>query len=105
MNGMRGIAVSFSGEPGSPGEDFARRYEERHGGEPTVFAAVAYDAVRIIAEGLREVGNDRAALIEYVASVRDFDGVLGRTTMTAERQSQFPLNEWEIADGEATSWE
>lgn len=104
MDGMRGVAVSFDGE-GATGADFAERYEEEYGDFPTVNAAVAYDTIRIIAAGLEEVGNDRTALMEYVASLTDFDGALGPTTMSDQRQSEFPLNEWRIEDGEVGTWE
>lgn len=105
MEGMRGVAVSFDGSEGAAGAEFAQRYEQEYGVFPTVFAAVAYDAVHIIATGLAEVGDDPAALLEYVANVTGFDGVLGPTTMSPDRQSLFPLNEWEYRNGAVVSWD
>lgn len=104
MDGLRGVAVSFTGSEGK-GADFAERYEEAYGTWPNVTAAVSYDATLIIAEGLRQVGNDRKALIDYVSKVEGFEGVLGTTRMTEERQSDFPLTEYEIVDGEISSWQ
>lgn len=104
MNGMKGTAVSFVNDS-ETATGFAERYEEAYGTWPNVTAAVSYDGTMIIAEGLREVGNDRAALIEYVAGVEGYEGVLGTTNMTPERQSDFPLNEFEIVDGEISTWE
>lgn len=104
MNGMKGIAVSFIGDD-EAANAWAERYEEAYGTWPNVTAAVSYDATMILAEGLREVGNDRAALIDYVANVEGHEGVLGTTNMTPERQSDFPLNEFEITDGEIGVWE
>lgn len=104
MNGMKGIAVSFVNES-ETALDFAERYEEAYGTWPNVTAAVSYDGTMIIAEGLREVGNDRQALIDYIAGVEGHEGVLGTTNMTPERQSDFPLNEFEIVDGEIGTWE
>lgn len=104
MNGMKGIAVSFIGDD-EAATDWAERYEDAYGTWPNVTAAVSYDATMIIAEGLREVGNDRAALIDYIANVKDHGGVLGTTNMTPERQSDFPLNEFEISDGAIGVWE
>lgn len=104
MNGMKGVAVSFVNQ--SPvALDFAERYETAYGTWPNVTAAVSYDATMIIAEGLRAVGNDRAALIEYIAKVKGHEGVLGLTNMTPERQSDFPLNEFEIVNGEIKVWQ
>ncbi|WP_131106014.1 ABC transporter substrate-binding protein [Ornithinimicrobium sufpigmenti] len=104
MDGMKGIAVSFVNDS-EKALDFAERYEEAYGTWPNVTAAVSYDGTMIIAEGLREVGNDRQALIDYVANVEGHEGVLGTTNMTPERQSDFPLNEFEIVDGEIGTWE
>jgi len=104
MDGMKGIAVSFIGDDPAA-TAWAERYEEANGTWPNVTAAVSYDATMILAEGLREVGNDRAALIDYVANVKGHEGVLGTTNMTPERQSDFPLNEFEITGGEIGVWE
>jgi branched-chain amino acid transport system substrate-binding protein len=104
MNGMKGIAVSFVNDS-ETALSFAERYEKAYGTWPNVTAAVSYDATMIIAEGLRKVGNDREALIDYVAGVKGHEGVLGTTNMTPERQSDFPLNEFEIVDGDIKTWD
>lgn len=103
LDGMKGVAVSFLSS-NDAANSFAERYEEAYGFWPNITAAVSYDATMILAEGLREVGNDRAALIEYVAGVSGYEGILGTTTMTSERQSDFPLNEFAIVDGEIKPW-
>lgn len=104
MNGMKGVAVSFLSD--NPiATEFADRFEESTGVWPNVTAAVSYDATMIIAEGLRKVGNDRAALIDYISQVSDHEGVLGTTSMTSERQVNFPLNEFVIVDGEVKPWQ
>ena len=104
MNGMKGVAVSFVNDD-ETATSFATRYEDAYGTWPNVTAAVSYDATMIIADGLREVGNDREALIDYIAHVKGHEGVLGTTNMTPERQSDFPLNEFMIVDGEISTWE
>lgn len=104
MDGMRGIAVTFQGT-GDVGEDFGARYEEMHGTAPTVYAAVAYDSVRILAEAMTEVGDDPAAIGEYLLTVSDFPGVMGSTTIGENREVQFDLTEWEIEGGEVGTWE
>lgn len=103
MNGLKGVAVSFLNS-NDKAKSFAERYEKAYGVWPNVTAAVSYDSMMIIADGLREVGNDRAALIKYVAGVKNREGIFGETTMTPERQVEFPLNEYMIKDGEITTW-
>ena len=62
---------------GTPGQSFARRYRQRFGGEPSVDAAEAYDAVRLLAASLRQSGPNRARLRDALASISGFPGVSG----------------------------
>ncbi|WP_460773695.1 ABC transporter substrate-binding protein [Microbacterium sp. GXF7504] len=103
MNGLKGVAVSFLAD-NEIAASFAERYEEAYGTWPNVTAAVSYDTTMILADALRAVGADRAALIDYVSKVSDYEGVLGTTKMTKERQSSFPLNEYVVENGEVTAW-
>lgn len=104
MNGVKGVAVSFLGG-GDIATDFAKRFEDATGVFPNVTAAVSYDTTMILAEGLRQVGNDRAALMDYVSKVKGHEGVLGTTSMMMpERQVIFPLNEFIVVDGEIETW-
>lgn len=48
---------------------FVERYRQRNGELPDHRAAMTYDAILLIAQGLKEVGPDRRALRAYVAGV------------------------------------
>lgn len=104
MDGMRGVAVTFQGAD-ETGEEFGASYEEMYGSAPTAYAAVAYDAVRILADAMAEVGPNPADIGESILTVTDFPGVMGSTTISENREVQFPLTEWEIEGGEIGSWE
>lgn len=58
-------------------ESFVQRYRYRAGSSPTVAAAQAYDAVRIIAATLRRSGPNRARLRDALAAVSGFAGASG----------------------------
>jgi ABC-type branched-subunit amino acid transport system substrate-binding protein len=47
------------------------------GTAPSLAAAEVYDAVRLVAAGLRQSGPNRARLRDSLARVRDFAGVSG----------------------------
>lgn len=48
---------------------FVRQYVDRHGELPRDGAAHAYDAVRLLARAIEEVGTDRRAIRDYIADV------------------------------------
>lgn len=60
---------------------FVERYRQRYDELPDHRGAMAYDAVLLIAQALEEVGTDRAALRDYVATIGNerpaFEGVSG----------------------------
>ena len=60
--------------------NFERRYRERTGSAPSVVAAQAYDAVRLIAAALRHAGPNRARLRDALTNTRNFAGASGPIT-------------------------
>jgi branched-chain amino acid transport system substrate-binding protein len=66
--------------PTSVRAHFEQRYRERTGNVPSVAAAQAYDAVRIIAAALRNAGPNRARLRDALAETRNFPGASGPIT-------------------------
>jgi len=64
-------------QPGSIRANFERHYRERTGSAPSVVAAQAYDAVRLIAAALHRAGPNRARLREALADTRNFAGASG----------------------------
>jgi branched-chain amino acid transport system substrate-binding protein len=72
-------------QPTAAARDFVRRYMDRFGEVPSDRAALTYDAVMLIAQGLREVGPYRRAIRDYIASVGTdapaFEGVTGTISL------------------------
>lgn len=67
-------------DPRPAAQRFVGAYRERYGEDPDGNAALAYDAVQVMAAGLREVGPDRRKLRAWLASRtqdRALDGVTG----------------------------
>jgi branched-chain amino acid transport system substrate-binding protein len=56
-------------------EEFVRDYRAKYGKPPATFAGNAYDAMMMIADGLRKAGPDRAKLRDAIESAKDHIGV------------------------------
>jgi branched-chain amino acid transport system substrate-binding protein len=75
------VGTSFNAKAQSPSvQRFVRAFRKRYQTEPDAFAALAYDATRLIAEALTKKGRNREAIRDYLASlnaVNPFEGVTG----------------------------
>jgi len=70
-------------DPESPdtlAQDFKRRYEERYNQQLEGYAALAYDAIYIIAKVLQQCGTDKECIKNTLYNIRDFCGVTGSTS-------------------------
>lgn len=76
----------FADKPDKKVQAFVQRYERKYGKKPDQFAAQAYDALHMMALALRKAGAaDRAKLRDALAEIRNFNGVLGKFSFSAER--------------------
>lgn len=74
--------VTFGGVPASElkgsGKIFAENYLKKYGIEPESYAVYGYECARVVLYGLEKAGRpDRAAIIDAVAGITDFNGALG----------------------------
>jgi branched-chain amino acid transport system substrate-binding protein len=75
--------IVFGGIPPSKlegkGRDFYLKYKEKYKSEPEAYAVYGYEAGKVALEGIRRAGKkDRAAILEAIAGIRDFEGALGK---------------------------
>lgn len=56
-------------------EQFVRDYQDKYSKPPATFAGNAYDAMMMIAEGIRKVGTDRAKLRDAIEGAKNHVGV------------------------------
>ena len=76
------ISTGFlADQPGAAARQFVQEYQARFGALPTGDAALAYDAVNLMAMSLGEAGTGRSALRDFVAGIGTatpaFTGVTG----------------------------
>ena len=69
--------VAGDSPAGAARANFERRLQERTPSAPSVAAAQAYDAVRLIAAALRKAGPNRARLRDALAETQNFPGTSG----------------------------
>jgi len=75
------VGTSFNSEDPSPEvQRFVRTFRARYQTKPDAFAALAYDATKLIAEALAKKGRSREGVREYLKSLSatsPFEGVTG----------------------------
>jgi branched-chain amino acid transport system substrate-binding protein len=72
-------------------QDFVEAYREKYDEDPDLFAAIAYDAIHIIAEAIRLGGATREGVLEGLAELEDVPSVL-YGTVTFDPETRRVLN-------------
>lgn len=81
------FASHFSaGEPSGRTQAFVGAFKTEYGRDPLALAALGYDAVNFLADGIRRAqGTAPDALQKALAETKDFPGVTGTITLDADR--------------------
>jgi branched-chain amino acid transport system substrate-binding protein len=82
----------FSPDDQSPiVKSFVTKYQEKYGSLPDTFAALGYDAARLLADAIRRAGalNSQAVRDALATSAR-FPGVTGQISLDADRNASKP---------------
>jgi branched-chain amino acid transport system substrate-binding protein len=69
--------VASASENSQARANFFQRYHQHFGTEPSINAAEAYDAIRILAASLRQTGPNRTRLRDALSSVTNYAGASG----------------------------
>ena len=88
---------------------FWTAYRTRHGEEPTVYAAHAYDGMQMVMQAIREAGLNRYRIRDALAEMTRYEGVTGEiemdhaysdrgsVTLATVRNGRWVYNEPEVA--------
>ncbi len=81
------FASHFSaGDPSERTRKFVSSFKAEYGRDPLALAALGYDAMNFLADGIRHAGGTQpAALQKALSETRDFPGVTGTITLDSER--------------------
>jgi branched-chain amino acid transport system substrate-binding protein len=83
LENIIGVADAVLGQanPNGPRSvKFVKDFIARFKVPPDGFGSVYYDGAMIVAEALKKVGPDREKIRDYLANVKDYDGVTGTFT-------------------------
>ncbi|UCF93970.1 MAG: ABC transporter substrate-binding protein [Desulfobacterales bacterium] len=105
VNGLYTSAVFFPKDPRPEVQKFVQGFEAKYQGTPNMFAGVAYDAINLLAETIRKAGTDRKAIRDALAQTKDFPGVTGKITFTANGDVVKDYRKLVIKDGAFTLYE
>jgi branched-chain amino acid transport system substrate-binding protein len=80
VEGLRCVGAFHKSASSQEANDFINAYNEKYGQEPDIWAAYAYDAANILFEAIKNGGEDRNKINEYMTTLKDFKGATGVTT-------------------------
>ena len=69
-------------------QTFVNRFKERYGSVPDTFAALGYDAAKLLADAIQRAGSpERQAIRDALAKTSGFEGVTGTISIDPERNA------------------
>jgi len=90
-------------DPNPVVQQFVSTFQAKYGETPDALAALAYDAIRVVAQAIEQAGKlDRAALRDALAQTKDFDGVTGRISIDENRNARKSATVLTIKNGKQT---
>jgi branched-chain amino acid transport system substrate-binding protein len=95
------ISNHYSADDPSPAiQKFVHDYKQHYGNlTPDAHAALAYDAMRFLAQAIERAGTDGIKLREALAQTRNFSGVTGIISMDLQRNAVKPAVVLKLQDG------
>jgi branched-chain amino acid transport system substrate-binding protein len=107
VEGLHTTSPWFPGGPRPEVGEFVNKYNERYGETPNFFAAIAYDAVKIVAHVVDKVGTDRKAIRDGMANLKDYPSVMyGPISFDEDRRvANIEFNRIVIKNGQFTLWQ
>jgi ABC-type branched-subunit amino acid transport system substrate-binding protein len=67
--------------------DYASKYHEK----PEQFASLAYDAMNVLLDSIREAGLNKARIMDALAQVYEYDGVTGHMVFDTNSKNTAPM--------------
>jgi branched-chain amino acid transport system substrate-binding protein len=92
----------FSSENPLPAvQMFVQKYKTKYGSAPGAFAALGYDATKLLASAIKKAGApDPVRIRDAITMTKDFQGVSGKITIDLERKAIKSMVILTIKDGE-----
>ena len=90
-----------AGDPSTAIQGFVHDYKQLYGNlEPDAHAALAYDAMNVVADAIKRAGStDASQLRDALAQTKNFPGVTGAISINADRDAVKPAVVLKLEDG------
>ena len=85
---------------------YVEQFQERYGAMPNFHAALAYDAMILLADAIERAGStESAAIRDALAATRDFPGLTGSITFTPNGDAVKGYRKLTVENGEFVVFE
>jgi branched-chain amino acid transport system substrate-binding protein len=100
VEGLHTSTIFLENDPRPEVQDFVKTFKARNNNvSPNMFAAVAYDALNILAKAIDKTGTDRKAIRDELAKTRNFVGLTGKISFTERRDVERDYHYLIVKDG------
>ena len=101
VEGLYTATGFFALDPDPAVQDYVDAFEAAYGATPNFHAALAYDAMMLLADAIeRAGGTESAAIRDALAATADFPGLAGTITFTANGDAKKSYRKLQIQDSE-----
>jgi branched-chain amino acid transport system substrate-binding protein len=106
VEGVYTSSEFFPGDPRPEVQRFVTAYKAKYNEDPDLFAAIAYDAIGILAAAIREGGATRQGIHDGLGKIHDIPSVIyGKLTFDADRRVAHPQQTRIIVrNGQFAAW-
>jgi len=109
VEGAVGSALSFSINPSAEFNIWWKKFHDRFKAEGVEakdqYSPVAYEAARMIMEGIKERGENREAVKNYLAGIKNWKGIFEEVSFNKNGDAFLPLIHVMIKDGVFIPWD
>lgn len=85
-------------------EKFIERFKDEGITGRDMLSPVAYEAARMILEAIKEVGEDREAIKDYLSGIKNWKGIIGEVSFDENGDAFLPLIHVTIKNGDFVLW-
>jgi len=84
VEGTKLIGFFHTSNPDPKVQEFVKAFTEKYGVAPGTYAAYGYDAMMIYVEAIKNAGPDRAKMMEWMTTLKDYEGISGTTSFNED---------------------
>jgi branched-chain amino acid transport system substrate-binding protein len=100
VDGLYTATGFFAEDPDPAVQEYVTEFEERFGARPNFHAALAYDAMMLLADAIERAGStDRGSIREALSETAGFPGLAGTITFTPNGDATKGYSKLTIDDG------